>query len=138
MVVGAGRGPLVAATLNASHSTNCPVKVYAVEKVMQSLCLFDGNMEARLIVLMGHMYALQNPNAIITLSNRIRSERWTNVTLIASDMRDWDPVEKADVMVSELLGSFGDNELSPECLDGAQVSFCWHCPTLSLFFLTTL
>tara|TARA_B110000208_G_C11671596_1_gene395413 strand:- start:148 stop:852 length:705 start_codon:yes stop_codon:yes gene_type:complete len=28
--------------------------------------------------------------------------------------------EKADIMVSELLGSFGDNELSPECLDGAQ------------------
>jgi protein arginine N-methyltransferase 5 len=25
-----------------------------------------------------------------------------------------------DIMVSELLGSFGDNELSPECLDGAQ------------------
>ncbi|RWW21168.1 hypothetical protein GW17_00014695 [Ensete ventricosum] len=23
-------------------------------------------------------------------------------------------------LVSELLGSFGDNELSPECLDGAQ------------------
>ena len=23
-------------------------------------------------------------------------------------------------MISELLGSFGDNELSPECLDGAQ------------------
>ena len=28
--------------------------------------------------------------------------------------------DMADVMVSELLGSFGDNELSPECLDGAQ------------------
>ena len=27
---------------------------------------------------------------------------------------------KADIVVSELLGSFGDNELSPECLDGAQ------------------
>jgi hypothetical protein len=27
---------------------------------------------------------------------------------------------KADLMISELLGSFGDNELSPECLDGAQ------------------
>jgi type II protein arginine methyltransferase len=25
-----------------------------------------------------------------------------------------------DVQVSELLGSFGDNELSPECIDGAQ------------------
>jgi PRMT5 arginine-N-methyltransferase/PRMT5 oligomerisation domain len=27
--------------------------------------------------------------------------------------------ESADIVVSELLGSFGDNELSPECLDGA-------------------
>lgn len=26
---------------------------------------------------------------------------------------------QADILVSELLGSFGDNELSPECLDGA-------------------
>ena len=25
-----------------------------------------------------------------------------------------------DILVSELLGSFSDNELSPECLDGAQ------------------
>ena len=27
---------------------------------------------------------------------------------------------QADILVSELLGSFSDNELSPECLDGAQ------------------
>ena len=27
--------------------------------------------------------------------------------------------EHVDILVSELLGSFGDNELSPECLDGA-------------------
>ena len=27
--------------------------------------------------------------------------------------------ERADIIVSELLGSFGDNELCPECLDGA-------------------
>lgn len=39
---------------------------------------------------------------------------------MSSDMRDWNPPEKADILVSELLGSFGDNELSPECLDGAQ------------------
>lgn len=31
-----------------------------------------------------------------------------------------EPAEKADILVSELLGSWGDNELSPECLDGAQ------------------
>mmetsp|Transcript_5268 Transcript_5268/g.6641 ORF Transcript_5268/g.6641 Transcript_5268/m.6641 type:complete len:112 (+) Transcript_5268:103-438(+) len=35
-------------------------------------------------------------------------------------MRVWDAPEKADILVSELLGSWGDNELSPECLDGAQ------------------
>jgi protein arginine N-methyltransferase 5 len=42
------------------------------------------------------------------------------VTVISSDMREWQPPVKADILVSELLGSFGDNELSPECLDGAQ------------------
>lgn len=34
-------------------------------------------------------------------------------------MRQIDVPELADIIVSELLGSFGDNELSPECLDGA-------------------
>ncbi len=34
-------------------------------------------------------------------------------------MRIIDVPEQADILVSELLGSFGDNELSPECLDGA-------------------
>jgi protein arginine N-methyltransferase 5 len=46
------------------------------------------------------------------------------VKVVSEDMRRWTPprpTDKADVMVSELLGSFGDNELSPECLDGAQV-----------------
>lgn len=42
------------------------------------------------------------------------------MTVVATDMRVWDAPEKADILVSELLGSFGDNELSPECLDGAQ------------------
>jgi len=42
------------------------------------------------------------------------------VTIVDSDMRVWNAPELADVLVSELLGSFGDNELSPECLDGAQ------------------
>ena len=42
------------------------------------------------------------------------------VTVVSTDMRFWDAPEKADILVSELLGSFGDNELSPECLDGAQ------------------
>ena len=92
-VVGAGRGPLVAAVLNAACIANATVKIYAVEK---------------------------NPNAVITLRNRVKTESWTNVTVVAADMRYWSPPELADILVSELLGSWGDNELSPECLDGAQ------------------
>lgn len=41
------------------------------------------------------------------------------VHLLFGDMRTLDIPEKVDILVSELLGSFGDNELSPECLDGA-------------------
>ncbi len=55
----------------------------------------------------------------------------SNVTVIGCDMREATshPLLKfmiqneefrADIVVSELLGSFGDNELSPECLDGVQ------------------
>lgn len=48
------------------------------------------------------------------------SRRWQGkVTLVPADMRQWQASEPADILVSELLGSFGDNELSPECLDGA-------------------
>lgn len=53
--------------------------------------------------------------------NRRNEMEWKNkVEIISSDMRKWNPDQKADIVVSELLGSFGDNELSPECLMGAQ------------------
>ncbi|XP_053402649.1 protein arginine N-methyltransferase 5-like [Mercenaria mercenaria] len=94
MVVGAGRGPLVRASLAAASQADRNIrKVYAVEK---------------------------NPNAVVTLEN-LRDEMWGDkVEVISCDMRQWNAPEKADILVSELLGSFGDNELSPECLDGAQ------------------
>ncbi|XP_073315175.1 protein arginine N-methyltransferase 1.5 isoform X1 [Primulina huaijiensis] len=94
MVVGAGRGPLVRASLQAAEETERKLKVYAVEK---------------------------NPNAVVTLHSLVKLEGWEDVvSIVSSDMRSWDAPEKADILVSELLGSFGDNELSPECLDGAQ------------------
>jgi protein arginine N-methyltransferase 5 len=40
--------------------------------------------------------------------------------LLFGDMRLLEVPEPVDILISELLGSFGDNELSPECLDGAQ------------------
>lgn len=94
MVLGAGRGPLVNATINAAERAQCKVRIYAVEK---------------------------NPNALCTLRSRINHEwQGLDVQLIEGDMRNLKTPEKADIFVSELLGSFGDNELSPECLDGAQ------------------
>ncbi|XP_024517472.1 protein arginine N-methyltransferase 5 isoform X2 [Selaginella moellendorffii] len=94
MVVGAGRGPLVRASLKAAEECGRNLRVYAVEK---------------------------NPNAVVTLSRLIKMEGWEDlVELVSCDMRHWDAPEQADILVSELLGSFGDNELSPECLDGAQ------------------
>eukprot|EP01041_Mallomonas_annulata_P008129 gene8129-16686_t len=93
-VVGAGRGPLVQCALNAAKRHQAAVIIYAIEK---------------------------NANAIITLRNRCITEKWTNITVISTDMRLWKPAELADIMVSELLGSWGDNELSPECLHGAQI-----------------
>ena len=99
-VVGSGRGPLVTRALNASQRTGVPVRVYAVEK---------------------------NPNAYVVLQNRNKEVWGGRVTVVKTDMRAWKgPVKsdgtfgKVDILVSELLGSFADNELSPECLDGVQ------------------
>eukprot|EP01089_Gocevia_fonbrunei_P005626 TRINITY_DN1610_c0_g1_i1.p1 TRINITY_DN1610_c0_g1~~TRINITY_DN1610_c0_g1_i1.p1 ORF type:complete len:656 (-),score=154.69 TRINITY_DN1610_c0_g1_i1:61-1932(-) len=100
MVVGAGRGPLVKASIRAgkrayASEAECLkyLKVYAVEK---------------------------NANAVVTLQNLKASTWGDQVTVVNTDMRVWQASEKADILVSELLGSWGDNELSPECLDGAQ------------------
>jgi len=93
MVVGAGRGPLVRASITAARNVDRKVKMYAVEK---------------------------NQNAIVTLET-LNKEEWDDqVTVVSSDMRVYNAPEQADILVSELLGSFSDNELSPECLDGAQ------------------
>ncbi|OLN92156.1 Protein arginine N-methyltransferase skb1 [Colletotrichum chlorophyti] len=104
-VAGSGRGPLVTRALRASETTGVPVQVWAVEK---------------------------NPNAYVYLL-RQNEVIWNGqVTVVKTDMRAWkgplvsgtpdnNPVYgKVDILVSELLGSFADNELSPECLDGVQ------------------
>jgi type II protein arginine methyltransferase len=54
------------------------------------------------------------------LQRRQKYDWKKKVKVVHADMRYWDPPEKCDILVSELLGSFGDNELAPECLDGAQ------------------
>lgn len=103
-VAGSGRGPLVTRALQASETTGVPVQIFAVEK---------------------------NPNAYVYLLRQNQNQWDGRVTVVKTDMRAWkgpviggsadEPVYgKVDILVSELLGSFGDNELSPECLDGIQ------------------
>ena len=53
------------------------------------------------------------------LQERKEHEWFGSVNIVYGDMRTIELPEKVDILVSELLGSFGDNELSPECLDGA-------------------
>ena len=90
---GAGRGPLIRRALAAAKRAGVSnrVKVIALDK---------------------------NPNAIITLRNMIIDENLKDrVSLISGDMRKVDVKDlQGDILISELLGSFGDNELSPECL----------------------
>lgn len=61
-----------------------------------------------------------------SLQERNQTEWSQQVELVFEDMRNYvppvDESQKADLIVSELLGSFGDNEGSPECLDG-----CMRC-----------
>eukprot|EP00351_Strombidinopsis_sp_SopsisLIS2011_P005801 CAMPEP_0116876774 /NCGR_PEP_ID=MMETSP0463-20121206/8640_1 /TAXON_ID=181622 /ORGANISM="Strombidinopsis sp, Strain SopsisLIS2011" /LENGTH=141 /DNA_ID=CAMNT_0004523563 /DNA_START=1077 /DNA_END=1502 /DNA_ORIENTATION=- len=91
MYFGAGRGPLIRRALSAAKRADVNVKVVALDK---------------------------NPNAIVTLRNMIVDENLEDrVTLFAGDMRKLDANLKGDILMSELLGSFGDNELSPECLN---------------------
>ena len=92
MYFGAGRGPLIRRALAAAKKAKANVKVIALDK---------------------------NPNAIVTLRNMIIDENLQDrVSLVAGDMRHVSvDAMKGDILMSELLGSFGDNELSPECLN---------------------
>ncbi|QLL31322.1 hypothetical protein HG536_0B01850 [Torulaspora globosa] len=92
LIAGAGRGPLVDRTVLLLKKFNVlnQAKVIALEK---------------------------NPQAGLYLQKR-NFDLWHNkVEIVIEDMRQWrDKSVKADLCISELLGSFGCNELSPECL----------------------
>lgn len=101
-VAGAGRGPLVTRVLRAAASTGTAIQLWALEK---------------------------NQNAYVYLLRQNEREWKGQVTVVKTDMRGWAGptpkghdilTTKVDILVTELLGSFGDNELSPECIDGIQ------------------
>mmetsp|Transcript_24035 Transcript_24035/g.66613 ORF Transcript_24035/g.66613 Transcript_24035/m.66613 type:complete len:668 (+) Transcript_24035:175-2178(+) len=115
-VAGAGRGPLVMRSIQAfrqlqSLSQKLTLKVFALEK---------------------------NPSAVVYLQSMAQNNGlWKGVvTVVNTDVRnltkDHLDGNKIDIIVSELLGSFGDNELSPECLDPLMGSECCSSSTISI------
>lgn len=115
-VVGAGRGPLVMRSIRAFQQLKAPagsvaLKIFAVEK---------------------------NPSAVVYLKSMARHNRdWAGiVSVINGDARNMTRASleghQIDIIVSELLGSFGDNELSPECLDPILASSCCKPTTISI------
>ena len=99
-IFGGGRGPLVRATLSALEEKG--IKDYEKENIV-IFCVE------------------KNINAFNTLLTLTQYEiEFQKVKMIYADMRTFDPkkynINYISLCISELLGSFGDNELSPECL----------------------
>ncbi|KAA8492043.1 Protein arginine N-methyltransferase 1.5 [Porphyridium purpureum] len=93
LVMGAGRGALVRLVLAAAADTSMPVQIYAAE---------------------------QNAHACAALHDAFTASTDQHDVIVvhcARGYRAWRPDAKADVILCEMLGSFGDNELAPECID---------------------
>ena len=99
-VVGAGRGGLIDSAIRAIHQVGKEGVMYTITGVEK------------------------NVNAARTLRYKAHddplwiSDPQIRVSIVHGDMRCWSVPGSVDILVSELLGSLGDNEASPECIDG--------------------
>ena len=57
-------------------------------------------------------YAIRSLNYLLNNNEKYKK----NCQIIHGDIRNLEIIEKADILLSELLGGFGDNELSPELI----------------------
>ncbi|SCV04492.1 LANO_0G10528g1_1 [Lachancea nothofagi CBS 11611] len=98
LVAGAGRGPLVDETYKAvSELKISNYQIIALEK---------------------------SSRAVLYLQKR-KYEYWKDsVEIVKDDICLWRSNKKVDLCISELLGSFGCNELSPECLSSLERYNC--------------
>ncbi len=135
-VVGAGRGPLVTKALLASESEDVPIDMWAVEKNPNAFVLLQRHNEERwgncVNLVKSDMRSWKGPLRNIGAQSSGYIGRWPplrdedgnpivdeNQDSIAASTTSPSSIHgRIDILISELLGSFGDNELSPECLDG--------------------
>jgi len=144
-VVGAGRGPLINRALEASESTGVPIEMWAIEKNPNAFVLLQRHNEEtwgnRVNLVQSDMRSWKGPSRQETQpapQSTGYTGQWPpprdddgNATAAGFNCPPPNPTVAAaapvldppthypvDIIVSELLGSFADNELSPECLDG--------------------
>ncbi|KAJ5159962.1 uncharacterized protein N7482_006966 [Penicillium canariense] len=142
-VVGAGRGPLVTRALKASAEAGVEIDLWAVEKNQNAFVLLQRHNETiwggKVTLVQSDMRSWKGPRVRRHASqsgaqDQVGGSLGIEDSLLytpkkshndpgrASDFSD--PTSSGathtyvDIVVSELLGSFADNELSPECLDG--------------------
>lgn len=139
-VVGAGRGPLVTRALKASAEAGVEIDLWAVEKNQNAFVLLQRHNETiwgdKVTLVQSDMRAWKGPRvrqqAPQSAPEPLGESLGIESTLLYkkeesnqdhapefSGPQNTDLVyTHVDIVVSELLGSFADNELSPECLDG--------------------
>lgn len=143
-VVGAGRGPLVNRALKASAEAGVEIDLWAVEKNQNAFVLLQRHNETiwdgKVTLVQSDMRSWKGPRvrkqaaAAEAPQHNVGESLGIEDSLLYSPSKsENDPGSTAkfsdakvpefsythvDIVVSELLGSFADNELSPECLDG--------------------
>lgn len=133
-VVGAGRGPLVTRALQASADTGVDIDLWVVEKNPNAFVLLQRHNETiwngKVTLIQSDMRSWKGPqrtkNALSQQPSVGESLGVENSMLSGAKPSERESVQAQpevssmpiDIVISELLGSFGDNELSPECLDG--------------------
>jgi type II protein arginine methyltransferase len=146
-VVGAGRGPLVTRALRASEDVGVEIDMWALEKNPNAFVLLQRHNESiwkqRVSLVKSDMRTWRGPmgqanakhisqifnkpsdgeattNPPLPPSANFTGSTETDSTYLLATATHQPTYYKIDILISELLGSFADNELSPECLDGVQ------------------
>ncbi|KAL2821650.1 PRMT5 arginine-N-methyltransferase-domain-containing protein [Aspergillus granulosus] len=138
-VVGAGRGPLVSRALKASAQAGVEIDLWAVEKNQNAFVLLQRHNQnqwgGKVTLVHSDMRAWKGPRVQVQknvsspaapIGKSLGIEDQLLYTQASDEKAPISPggddlgtsYTTIDIVVSELLGSFGDNELSPECLDG--------------------
>ncbi|PLB47260.1 protein methyltransferase RmtC [Aspergillus steynii IBT 23096] len=138
-VVGAGRGPLVTRALKASAETGVDIDLWVVEKNPNAFVLLQRHNQnlwgGKVTLVQSDMRSWKGPRvekkdvapqqaAPVGQSLGIENSYLYDSNTAQNPESEAKPTASElsyttiDIVISELLGSFGDNELSPECLDG--------------------